>query len=143
MAVHNSFIIFLFQAARKENITLYNLTDMTEEVLKGYVNDNPDLFFYQLVYGLTFCIMMFIGLMKGIGIARQLLLGMFILHCFVSVSYEHIILCNCYGQAAAFGYVVLRCFVSVSDEHIILCSWYWQAAAFGYVVLLCFLCVSL
>jgi hypothetical protein len=48
---------------------------MTEEELKGYVNDNPDLWFYQLVYGLTFAIMLFIGLMKGIGIARQLLLG--------------------------------------------------------------------
>jgi hypothetical protein len=48
---------------------------MTEEELKGYVNDNPDLWFYQLVYGLTFGIMLFIGLMKGIGIARQLLIG--------------------------------------------------------------------
>jgi hypothetical protein len=61
---------------RKGNITRYNLTNMTEEVLKGYVNDNPDLWFYQLVYGLSFAVMMFIGLMKGIGIARQLLLGM-------------------------------------------------------------------
>jgi pheromone shutdown protein TraB len=48
---------------------------MTEEELKGFVNDNPDLWFYQLVYGLTFGIMLFVGLMKGIGIARQLLLG--------------------------------------------------------------------
>lgn len=68
------------EASRKENMTLYNLTNMTEEELKGFVNDNPDLFFYQLVYGLTFCVMMFIGLMKGIGIARQLLLGSSRLH---------------------------------------------------------------
>lgn len=51
---------------------------MTGEELKGYVNDNPDLWFYQLVYGLGFIVMMFVGLMKGIGIARQLLLGMII-----------------------------------------------------------------
>jgi hypothetical protein len=94
MAGHNSFIVFHFQASRKENMTLYNLTNMTEEELKGFVNDNPDLFFYQLVYGLTFCVMMFIGLMKGIGIARQLLLGMFMLHSLVSVSDEYIILSN-------------------------------------------------
>lgn len=75
----NSSIAFHFQAERKENMTRYNLTNMTEEDLKGYVNDNPDLFFYQLVYGLTFCIMIFIGLIKGIGIARQLLLGMLLL----------------------------------------------------------------
>lgn len=75
-------------------MTRYNLTNMTEEELKGYVNDNPDLFFYQLVYGLTFCVMMIVGLVKGIGIARQLLLGMFRLHCFVSVSDEHIISSN-------------------------------------------------
>jgi len=90
----NSSIVFHFQAARRENVTLYNLTNMTEEDLKGYVNDNPDLCFYQLVYGVTFCIMMFIGVMKGIGIARQLLLGMFLLHCFVSVGDGHIILCD-------------------------------------------------
>jgi hypothetical protein len=64
-----------FQAERKENITRYNLTNMTEEQLKGYVNDNPDLWFYQLVYGLTFGVMLVVGLVKGIGIARQLLLG--------------------------------------------------------------------
>ncbi|XP_033609843.1 multidrug resistance-associated protein 5 isoform X2 [Cryptotermes secundus] len=68
------------EAERKENITRYNLTNMTEEELKGYVNDNPDLWFYQLMYGLTFGIMLFIGLMKGIGIARQLLLGSSRLH---------------------------------------------------------------
>jgi hypothetical protein len=71
--------MFHFQVERKENITRYNLTSMTEEELKGFVNDNPDLWFYQLVYGITFCIMMFIGLMKGIGIARQLLLGMLVM----------------------------------------------------------------
>lgn len=68
------------EAARRENMTLYNLTNMTEEELKGYVNDNPDLYFYQLVFGLTFVIMLFIGLVKGIGIARQLLLGSSRLH---------------------------------------------------------------
>lgn len=72
--------MFCFQMERKENITRYNLTNMTEEELKGFVNDNPNLWFYQLVYGLTFAIMIFIGLMKGIGIARQLLLGMIMLY---------------------------------------------------------------
>jgi hypothetical protein len=72
-----------FQAERKENITRYNLTNMTEEELKGFVNDNPDLWFYQLVYGLTFGVILFIGLIKGIGIARQLLLGKSVLR-FVS-----------------------------------------------------------
>jgi hypothetical protein len=80
---HNSSIVFHFQAARRENMTRFNLTNMTEEELKGYVNDNPDLFFYQLVYGLIFCLMMVTGVMKGLGIARQLLLGMFLLHCFL------------------------------------------------------------
>jgi hypothetical protein len=61
---------------RKENISRYNLTNITKQGLKGYVNNNPDLWFYQLVYGLSFAVIMFIGLMKGIGIARQLLLGM-------------------------------------------------------------------
>jgi len=75
-------------------VTRFNLTNMTEEELKGYVNDNPDLFFYQLVYGLTFCVMIVIGLVKGIGIARQLLLGMFLLHCFLSFGDGHIILCD-------------------------------------------------
>jgi len=90
----NTTIMFHFQAARRENMTLYNLTNMTEEELKGYVNDNPDLYFYQLVFGLTFVIMLFIGLVKGIGIARQLLLGMFLLHCLLSVGDGHIILCD-------------------------------------------------
>jgi len=91
---HNTSIVFHFQAERRENVTRYNLTNMTEEELKGYVNDNPNLFFYQLVYGLTFCIMMVIGLIKGIGIARQLLLGMFLLHSLLSVGDGHIILCD-------------------------------------------------
>ena len=43
------------------------------------MNDNPDLWLYQLVYGLTFAVMMTVGLLKGIGIARQLLLGKLIL----------------------------------------------------------------
>jgi hypothetical protein len=94
LSEHNSSVVFYFQAARRENMTFYNLTNMTEEELKGYVNDNPDLFFYQLVYGLTFCVMMFIGLMKGIGIARQLLLGMYMLHCFESFGDGHINLCD-------------------------------------------------
>ncbi|PSN51489.1 Multidrug resistance-associated protein 5 [Blattella germanica] len=66
---------------RRLNLTLYNMTtNKTEEELKGFVNNNPDLWFYQLVYGLTFAVMMFVGLLKGIGIARQLLLGSSRLH---------------------------------------------------------------
>lgn len=45
--------------------------------MQGFVNDNPDLWMYQLVYGLTFAVMMIFGLIKGIGIARQLLFGEF------------------------------------------------------------------
>ncbi|KAJ9585510.1 hypothetical protein L9F63_002711, partial [Diploptera punctata] len=48
-----------------------NITDYTEEDLKGFVNKNADLWFYQLVYGLTFAVMLVVGLLKGIGIARH------------------------------------------------------------------------
>ncbi|KAJ4445532.1 hypothetical protein ANN_12212 [Periplaneta americana] len=67
------------EADRRINDTEYNL-NMTEEELKGFVNDNPHLWFFQLIYGVTFAFIMFIGLLKGIGIARQLLLGSSRLH---------------------------------------------------------------
>ncbi|KAK3927988.1 Multidrug resistance-associated protein 5 [Frankliniella fusca] len=64
---------------RKLNMTLYNLS-YTDVELKGLVNENPDRAFYQLVYGLTFGITILIGICKGWGIARQLLLGSSRLH---------------------------------------------------------------
>lgn len=52
----------------------------TNDELKGPVNENPHKIFYQLVYGLTFIITILIGVLKGWGIARQLLLGSSRLH---------------------------------------------------------------
>ncbi|XP_046390511.1 ATP-binding cassette sub-family C member 5-like [Ischnura elegans] len=55
-------------------------TNLTENELKGSVNDNPYLWFYQTIYGLSFVVLMTIGLVKGVGIARQLLFGSSALH---------------------------------------------------------------
>ncbi|XP_034256173.1 multidrug resistance-associated protein 5-like [Thrips palmi] len=67
------------EAERRNNMTLFNVT-YNNDKLKGLVNDNPERAFYQLVYGLTFIITIFIGICKGWGIARQLLLGSSRLH---------------------------------------------------------------
>lgn len=67
------------EAERKFNISQYNLT-YTDNELKGLVNENPDRAYYQLVYGLTFGLTIVIGVCKGWGIARQLLLGSSRLH---------------------------------------------------------------
>ncbi|XP_071446503.1 ATP-binding cassette sub-family C member 5-like isoform X2 [Hetaerina americana] len=58
----------------------YSSLNLTENELKGSVNDNPNLWFYQTVYGLSFIVMMLIGMVKGMGIVRQLLLGSSRLH---------------------------------------------------------------
>lgn len=50
---------------------------MTEESIKGYVNDNPNVGLYQIVYIGTFVSMIVIGLIKGYSIARQLLIGIY------------------------------------------------------------------
>ncbi|KAG8233856.1 hypothetical protein J437_LFUL006879 [Ladona fulva] len=64
---------------RRANMSVMNVT-MTEDELIGSVNENPLLWMYQLVFGLSFVVMMLIGLFKGVGIARQLLLGSSLLH---------------------------------------------------------------
>lgn len=64
---------------RRDNITLYNMSYTRNELI-GLVNENPDSTIYQLVYGLTFVVTILIGVVKGWGIARQLLLGSSRLH---------------------------------------------------------------
>ena len=54
--------------------------NMTDDELKGFINDNPDLWFYQLVYGLTLPVMLAFGIVKGFSLAIQLLRGAFKLH---------------------------------------------------------------
>lgn len=52
---------------REQNITLYNITYSNDE-LKGDVTQNPNLWIYQLVYGLSFVFLIATGIVKGIGV---------------------------------------------------------------------------
>ncbi|XP_046999518.1 ATP-binding cassette sub-family C member 5-like isoform X1 [Schistocerca americana] len=74
--------IWLDEGDGKEGERIYNVThyNQTFDNMKGFVNDNPFLWFYQLIYGMTFVVMMVFGMIKGIGIARQLLYGSSRLH---------------------------------------------------------------
>ena len=64
---------------RERNSTESNLT-LTEDQFKGYITDHPDLWFYQMIYGLSLPIMIFFGIVKGYGIAFLLLRGAGNLH---------------------------------------------------------------
>lgn len=54
-------------AERAENKTLYNETFSKDE-LKGDISQNPNLWLFQLVYGMSFIALIFIGIIKGIGV---------------------------------------------------------------------------
>ncbi|KAB7497030.1 Multidrug resistance-associated protein 5 [Armadillidium nasatum] len=64
---------------RKQNRTLYNITYSDDE-LKGDVTQNPNLWIYQLVYGLSFVFLIAIGIVKGIGVTFRVLAGSSKLH---------------------------------------------------------------
>ena len=66
----------LFQYERRNNASL-NISMMKDEEIKGYVNDNPHVWLYQIIYIFTFVSMVLIGLIKGYSIARQLLIGIY------------------------------------------------------------------
>lgn len=54
-------------AERLDNATEYNLT-LSDDELKGDISQNPMLWMYQLVYGLSFILLLFTGVIKGIGV---------------------------------------------------------------------------
>ena len=64
---------------RQANATLYNIT-YTDEEMTGLVTDNPDLWLYQTIYGLSVPVMLFFGVIKGFGLAVTLLKGSSKLH---------------------------------------------------------------
>ncbi|KAL7637505.1 UNVERIFIED_CONTAM: hypothetical protein RMT77_012233 [Armadillidium vulgare] len=64
---------------REQNITLYNITYSNDE-LKGDVTQNPNLWIYQLVYGLSFVFLIATGIVKGIGVTFRVLAGSSKLH---------------------------------------------------------------
>ena len=62
------------EEARRANST-WKATFHTEEEFKGVINDNPNLEFYQLVYGLIIIAMLVFGFFKGAGILITLTRG--------------------------------------------------------------------
>ncbi|CAL4069089.1 unnamed protein product, partial [Meganyctiphanes norvegica] len=54
--------------------------DYSDEELKGDITKNPDLWIYQLVYGLSFIVILATGIIKGIGVTFRLLEGASKLH---------------------------------------------------------------
>lgn len=66
-------------AERLDNATEYNLT-LSDDELKGDISQNPMLWMYQLVYGLSFILLLFTGVIKGIGVTFRVLAGASKLH---------------------------------------------------------------
>ncbi|XP_069952910.1 ATP-binding cassette sub-family C member 12 isoform X2 [Cherax quadricarinatus] len=66
-------------AERRENVTAYNLT-LSDEDIKGEITQNPMLWMYQLVYGLSFVLLLITGIIKGIGVTFRVLAGASKLH---------------------------------------------------------------
>ena len=62
------------EEARRTNST-WTTTFHTDEEFKGVINDNPNLEFYQLVYGLIIIAMLVFGFFKGAGILITLTRG--------------------------------------------------------------------
>ena len=62
------------EEARRTNST-WITTFHTDEEFKGVINDNPNLEFYQLVYGLIIIAMLVFGFFKGAGILITLTRG--------------------------------------------------------------------
>ncbi|XP_071525767.1 ATP-binding cassette sub-family C member 5-like isoform X3 [Panulirus ornatus] len=64
---------------RITNTTEYNIT-LSDEKLKGDITKNPMLWMYQLVYGLSFVLLLITGIVKGIGVTFRVLAGASKLH---------------------------------------------------------------
>ncbi|XP_042225839.1 multidrug resistance-associated protein 5-like isoform X2 [Homarus americanus] len=64
---------------RRMNLTEYNIT-LSDEELKGDITQNPMLWMYQLVYALSFVLLLITGLIKGIGVTFRVLAGASKLH---------------------------------------------------------------
>ena len=62
------------EEARRANST-WTTTFHTDEEFKGVINNNPNLEFYQLVYGLIIIAMLVFGFFKGAGILITLTRG--------------------------------------------------------------------
>lgn len=53
------------------NYTDFNATlaeELPEDERNGDITQNPDLWMYQLVYGLSFVLLLITGVIKGIGV---------------------------------------------------------------------------
>ncbi|XP_050696667.1 ATP-binding cassette sub-family C member 5-like isoform X1 [Eriocheir sinensis] len=70
---------------RMMNISEYNLT-LSEEEIKGSIVENPALWFYQLVYCLSFILLLITGVVKGIGVTFRVLAGASKLHNHMFIS---------------------------------------------------------
>lgn len=68
----------------KQNGTLGNNRNTTiteEEILESQnITNNPNLWYYQLVHGISLIVMILVGLIKGVMIAHRLLIGSHYLH---------------------------------------------------------------
>ena len=57
-----------------------NETYMTDAEMRGNIADNPDLWMYQLVHGMSLLVLVVVGLCKGFAMATALLKGSSTLH---------------------------------------------------------------
>ena len=68
----------------KENASLGIFTNMSfteAEILESQnISNNPDLWFYQLIHGISLIVLIILGLIKGFVIAHRLLIGSHSLH---------------------------------------------------------------
>ncbi|XP_045623977.2 ATP-binding cassette sub-family C member 12 isoform X1 [Procambarus clarkii] len=64
---------------RMANQTKYNLT-LSDEEIKGDITQNEMLWMYQLVYGMSFVLLLITGIIKGIGVTFRVLAGASKLH---------------------------------------------------------------
>lgn len=65
---------------RRHNSTITNIVHQNTEDLKGLVNENPDLWFYQVIYAAILLSMLLLGLIKGILFSLRILRGSSALH---------------------------------------------------------------
>lgn len=54
--------------------------NLTEDEMKGFVTDNPDLWFYQTVLAMSLPAMLLVGMLKGFSLTVQSIRGSFRLH---------------------------------------------------------------
>ena len=68
----------------KENSSLETYTNMSfteTQILESQnISNNPDLWFYQLIHGISLLVLIILGLIKGLLIAHRLLIGSHSLH---------------------------------------------------------------